>query len=156
MDMSKAIASISIAILISMWVLAGCSSNKAAQKLPVQEVTIFKTLSCGCCGVYSQYLGREGFKVSERNINSLESIRTQYKIPSQMLSCHTAVMGDYFIEGHVPFEAIEKLFLEKPDIAGIALPGMPPGSPGMSGRKAGVWTVYAVKHDGNFEKFMSI
>lgn len=146
----------SAAIIAILLIVAGCSSKKASQTLPVKEVTMFKALNCGCCGVYSQYMEKEGFNVNVRNMESLDAIKAQYKIPSQTQSCHTTIVGNYFVEGHVPVEAIEKLLNEKPDIAGIALPGMPAGTPGMTGKKTNEWIVYAVKHDGTFEKFMSI
>ena len=73
-----------------------------------------------------------------------------------MESCHTVVIGDYFIEGHIPLEAVEKLLVEKPDIKGIAMPGMPSGSPGMPGAKKGDFVIYAVNNDGTTEEFMRI
>jgi hypothetical protein len=72
-----------------------------------------------------------------------------------MESCHTTVIDGYFVEGHVPFEAIEKLLAERPDIDGIALPDMPAGSPGMPGRKSGPFDIYQVK-DGQYSLFVSI
>ena len=77
-------------------------------------------------------------------LEDMTSIKQQYHIPEDMLSCHTAVIEDYFVEGHVPVEAIEDMLGEKPDIDGIALPGMPPGSPGMPGEKTGVLEIYAI------------
>jgi len=76
-----------------------------------------------------------------------ESIKKD--VPLNLRTCHTTMVGDYFVEGHVPYEAIEKLLEEKPDIAGIALPGMPSGAPGMTGFKSGPFVIYSVNHDGN-------
>ena len=67
--------------------------------------------------------------------------------------CHTTIIGDYFVEGHVPLEAVEKLLTEKPDIKGIAMPGMPSGSPGMPGAKKGDFVIYAVNRDGSYEEW---
>ena len=86
----------------------------------------------------------------------MSSVKANYEIPSQLESCHTAVIGDYFVEGHVPLEAVEKLLMEKPDVAGIAMPGMPSGSPGMPGTKRGDFIVYSVNNDGSYEEFMRI
>ena len=83
-------------------------------------------------------------------------VKEKYGIPYSMRSCHTTVIGDYFVEGHVPIEAVEKLMLEKPDIKGIALPGMPSGSPGMPGSKQGPFIVYAINKDGSTSEFMRI
>ncbi len=85
----------------------------------------------------------------------MSSIRQQYQIPPDLAGCHTAVIGDYFIEGHVPMEAITKLFEEKPGVDGIALPRMPSGSPGMPGSKRGVFKIYAIS-DGIAKEFMSL
>jgi len=76
----------------------------------------------------------------------MSSIKRKYQIPQNMEGCHTAVIGDYFVEGHVPIEAIEKLLEEKPDIDGIVLPGMPSGSLGMSGQKIEAFEIYALSN----------
>jgi hypothetical protein len=85
----------------------------------------------------------------------MASIKRKHQIPQNMESCHTAVIGDYFVEGHVPIEAIEKLLSEKPDIDGIALPGMPQGSLGMSGTKTAALKIYALS-GGTASEFMTI
>ena len=93
-----------------------------------QNVEVFKTPSCGCCYGYVLFLEEEKFKVKQTDMRSLHSIKQKYNIPVEMQSCHTTILGKYFIEGHVPIEAINKLLKEKPDIDGIALPGMPIGT----------------------------
>ena len=100
-----------------------------------QVVEVFKTPSCGCCYGYVLFLEEEKFKVKQTDMRSLHTIKQKYNIPVEMQSCHTTIMGKYFIEGHVPFEAVEKLLKEQPDIDGIALSGMPIGTPGMPGDK---------------------
>lgn len=119
------------------------------------DIELYKSPTCGCCGIYSKYLdGKTEMKVNVKERADLSPIKEQYGVPSSMQSCHTSIVEGYFVEGHVPTEAIEKLLLEKPDIAGIAMPGMPQGSPGMPGAKSGTWTIYAVNHDGSIEEFM--
>lgn len=140
---------------LSIILLAGCS-NKAAEPLSGQEITVFKTSNCGCCEVWAKYIGKEGFKVDVQTVENLNSIKAELKIPLQLQSCHTAKIGDYFVEGHIPAEAIEKLVADKPDIAGIAMPGMPSGSPGMPGRKTGEWIIYSIHHDGSYDEFMRV
>ncbi len=112
-------------------------------------VTVYKTPTCGCCGVYVAYLRKKGFTVKVEDMSSLSSIKSKYNIPSEMESCHTTVVGNYVVEGHVPVETINKLLTEKPDIKGIAIPGMPAGSPGMPGTKQGKFTVYSITESGN-------
>ena len=119
-------------------------------------ITVFKSLTCGCCGDYVDYLKREGFKVRVENVSNMLSIKEKYKIPQDLESCHTAIVDGYFIEGHVPIEAIKKLISEKPDILGIALPGMPQGSPGMGGVKKEAFKIYGLSKAGEILEFMSI
>jgi len=103
------------------------------------SLTVYATGECGCCHEYAGYLEDLGAKVTIIHVNAteLEYIKRSLRVPESMWSCHTAVVENlnYFIEGHVPGEAIAKLVTDKPPIRGIALPGMPPGSPGMPGVK---------------------
>ncbi len=118
------------------------------------QATVYKTPTCGCCQVYAEYLKHEGLSVKIENLPDLTPIKNQYGIPANLQSCHTTVIGDYVIEGHIPLEIINKLLTEKPDIKGIALPGMPAGSPGMPGQKTGEWTIFALGKDGSIGEFM--
>ena len=119
------------------------------------SVEVFKTPSCGCCYGYVLFLEKEKFNVKQTDMRSLHSIKQKYNIPLEMQSCHTTIIGKYFIEGHVPLEAINKLLKEQPDIDGIALPGMPIGTPGMPGKKEEPFVVYQLI-DGKFSIFMTI
>ena len=128
------------------------SANMNNKKLSVE---VFKTPSCGCCYGYVLFLEKEKFNVKETDMRSLHSIKQKYNIPLEMQSCHTTIIGKYFIEGHVPLEAVNKLLKEQPDIDGIALPGMPIGTPGMPGKKEEPFVVYQLI-DGKFSIFMTI
>jgi len=139
--------------------LAGCGSGDSASiapDIPGGKVTLYKSPTCGCCAIYPSYLSKKGLNAEIVDVPNIQVIKNQYKIPSSMGSCHTTIIGDYFVEGHVPTEAIAKLMAEKPDIKGIAMPGMPTGSPGMSGAKSGPFVVYAVGNNGNTYEFMRI
>ncbi len=125
------------------------------------DITIYKSGECGCCGVYGGYFTREGNSDTKIvNLEDIGSIKLRYGVPSQMESCHTTILesGDktYFVEGHIPLEAVEKLLIDKPDIKGIAMPGMPNGSPGMQGAKKGDFVIYAVNNDGTWEEWMRL
>ena len=87
--------------------------------------------------------------------DNVDEIKNRLDIPQDMRSCHTSVIGDYYIEGHVPVAAIQKLLAERPDVDGIALPGMPSGSPGMTGEQQAPFIIYAVAHGTTFE-FMTL
>ena len=121
------------------------------------KVIIFKSMQCGCCGVYANYMKN---KIRERltinQVDDINSIKDKYDIPQNMRSCHTSVIGNYVIEGHVPLEAINKLISEKPDIKGIAMPGMPSGSPGMPGSKTSDFVIYALNKDGSTSEFVRL
>ena len=144
-------------VLYTLWILAmvlsGYSEPAGAQVADV-NVIMFKTPACGCCGNYGRYLEAKGFNVEVKDTRDMESIKTKYHVPLQVQSCHTMAIGEYFVEGHVPVEAIEKLLAEKPDIAGIAMQGMPVGSPGMPGDKVMPFIIFAVHRDGSISKFM--
>lgn len=119
---------------------------------PLRAV-VHKTPTCGCCANYITYLKREGFDVEVQNHDDLSSIKDQYGIPEGLASCHTTVIGDYVSEGHVPVENILSMLDEKPAIAGIALPGMPAGSPGMGGISRGTFSVYGFTAGGDVSRY---
>jgi len=119
------------------------------------EVIVYKSPTCGCCVSYIAYLKDNGFKVRTEEVSDMNSIKTQNGVPLKLQSCHTAIFGDYVVEGHVPLEVVNKLLSEKPDIDGIALPGMPAGSPGMPGVKSEDFVIYSIK-DGSYQEYMKI
>lgn len=107
-------------------------------------VTVYKTPSCGCCESWSKALQQAGYTVERHDMDDLSAIKKTAGVPGDLEGCHTARMGTYFLEGHVPLEAIEKLMTERPDIAGLSVPGMPQGSLGMGDDPAARYDVYAV------------
>ncbi len=106
------------------------------------SLTLYATPDCGCCHRYVSYLEDQGVEVSLVYVSAEELAEKMSVAPSEMYSCHIMEVEGYHVIGHVPLEAIEKLVAERPDVDGIALPGMPPGSPGMGGAKRGVFTIY--------------
>jgi hypothetical protein len=124
-------------------------------KVSKYNVEVFKTPSCGCCYGYVLFLEKKQFKVKQTDMRSLQAIKKKHNIPLEMQSCHTTILDKYFIEGHVPIEAINKLLKEQPDIDGIALPGMPIGTPGMPGEKEEPYVIYQLV-DGKSSVFMTI
>jgi hypothetical protein len=118
-------------------------------------IEVHRSAYCDCCGVYERYLTGEGFTVESNVREDVDALKDSLGIPYELGSCHTALVGGYFVEGHVPVEAIRKLLDERPAIDGIALPGMPAGSPGMPGQKDGDWVIYAVA-DGAVTEFMTL
>ena len=148
-----------LVLLISFFLIFSFVINKqdasAVTNSSKYNVEVIKTSSCGCCYGYVLFLEEEKFKVKQTDMRSLHLIKKKYNIPLEMQSCHTTILGKYFIEGHVPIEAINKLLKEKPDIDGIALPGMPIGTPGMPGEKEEPYIIYQLV-DGKSSVFMTI
>lgn len=114
---------------------------------PIQA-TLYKNPQCGCCEGYADYLRANGFEVEVKPTNDLAEISRRAGVPEEFQGCHTTMVEGYVVDGHVPIDIVRKLLAERPAIAGITLPGMPMGSPGMSGEKTAPFTVYTVTKDG--------
>lgn len=110
---------------------AQAASTGSGQALPTVEVEVYKSAQCGCCKGWAEHLQKNGFKVVLHDVNDVPEARKQLGMPSQYGSCHTAKAGQYLIEGHVPAADVKRLFKEHPQAIGLAVPSMPPGSPGM-------------------------
>ena len=104
-------------------------------------VKVFKDPSCGCCGAWVEHMRQAGFAMSVEEVGDLGPVKRNLGVPDDLVSCHTALLEDYVIEGHVPAAALLRLLAERPAARGLAVPGMPAGSPGMEG---GTPEAYAV------------
>lgn len=98
---------------------------------PMIGATLYHNPGCQCCAAYGRYLDAHGFKVKVVDSKDLAADFHRYAVPDRLASCHLMTVGDYTVVGHVPVDVVQKLLRERPHIAGISLPGMPPGSPGM-------------------------
>jgi hypothetical protein len=94
-------------------------------------VTVYKTATCGCCRKWIDHMRTNGFEVKSTDMPEVTSVKNSYGVPVDAQSCHTALVDGYVVEGHVPASAVKKLLKERPKVTGIAVPGMPVGSPGM-------------------------
>ena len=123
----------------------------AASNDDLPEIAVYKTPTCGCCSLWVDHMKEAGFKVTTTDLNDLHPIKNHFGVSHDIESCHTAIVGGYVVEGHVPADVVQKMLEEKPDIAGIAVPGMPIGSPGMEveGRPADRYNVIAFDKQGN-------
>jgi hypothetical protein len=99
--------------------------------MAAETVEVWKSPSCGCCTAWVQHLKAAGFPVRAHEVQDVDEARSKNGVPQSLGACHTARVGGYAIEGHVPASAIKRLLAERPLAAGLAVPGMPPGSPGM-------------------------
>lgn len=150
---------VALAVVVAgfMYLNGSLFSSQSDGALAYQEVQLFKSPSCLCCKKYAAYLETRGdAEVESIDRMNMTSIKQEYGIPRKMEACHTSIVGDYIVEGHVPLEAIEKLLREQPDITGIALPEMPRGSPGMSGLKTERFQIFAIQHDGSYVPYVSL
>ena len=125
-EQSRPIDSSSVSVSPSSRVEAPAKSAAA-----LATIKVYKTPTCGCCKAWVQHLEENGFKVEVMDMPDLSSVKAKYGVKPEMQACHTAVVGNYVVEGHVPADLIIRMINEKPAIAGLAVPGMPMGSPGM-------------------------
>ena len=142
------------------FLIAGVSTVLArplwANTSPV--IQVLKTPTCGCCTAWVEHVRQAGFAVEAQNVDqdALYALKDKLQIAPDLAGCHTAVVGDYFIEGHVPASDIERLLDERPSARGLTVPGMPMSSPGMGGPGAGdTYDTLLVGSDGSTSVFAS-
>lgn len=127
-------------------------TNALAIQAPVfagsTDVVVYKSPSCGCCADWVSHLKQNGFSVEVHNQRDMRSIKEKMGVPGRLQSCHTAKVGGYIIEGHVPAVDITRLIKNKPKIKGLAVPGMPMGSPGMDGPRKDAYNVLTFQASG--------
>ena len=110
--------------------ITGSGCGPASQ---AEIVTIYKSPTCGCCVKWADHLEANGFEVATIDVPDVGPVKAENGVPAELGSCHTALVGGYVVEGHVPVADIQRLLTERPAVDGIAVPGMPIGSPGMEG-----------------------
>jgi hypothetical protein len=140
--------------LAALALVFGGGRSIAAQK-PV-TVQVYKTPTCGCCGLWVKHLEANGFATKVTDMDDLSTVKATYGVPAKAASCHTAVVDGYAIEGHVPAADVRRLLKERPKVAGLAVPGMPLGSPGMEfGNTKQPYDVLAFEKGGSTRVFSS-
>ena len=128
-----------------------CMPMLAMAAAPV--IDVYKSESCGCCAAWVEHLKANGFKTRVANVATPSDYRERGGIPNELGSCHTALVGGYAIEGHVPAAEIKRLLAAKPRAKGLAVPAMPLGSPGMEGPRKDAYDVLLVQADGSTKVF---
>lgn len=118
-------------------------------------ITVWKSPTCGCCGGWVSYMRGKGYPVNVNLVADPDAIKAKLGVPEALYSCHTAKIDDYLVEGHVPESAVAKLLVERPNLKGIALPGMPAGSPGMDGIP-GVYRIVGFDANGRIYRFAEV
>lgn len=121
----------------------------------VSHMTVYKSPSCECCTAWVEHLLKNGFSVTVEKQEDMNAVKKRLGVPEGMTSCHTGVIGDYVVEGHVPAEDLRRLLQERPAVHGLAVPGMPIGSPGMEvpGQKPDPYAVLTFTRDGTTRVF---
>lgn len=159
------IAATTVALALSIATATGCGNAEPATETgsqasiaaeetaaaPAQElptVLVYKAPTCGCCNGWIEHLEAAGFTVEARDTRDLMTVKRDAGVPVQLSSCHTALVDGYVVEGHVPAEHVKSLLADELEVAGIAVPGMPTGSPGMEGPSPEPYEVYSFTHDG--------
>ncbi|MGT2440944.1 DUF411 domain-containing protein [Bradyrhizobium betae] len=127
------------ALLVGLAASALALHPRRANAAPA--ILVHKDPSCSCCTGWVGYLRKAGFEVTVGESENLAAIRRRLAVPDRLVACHTAVVDGYVIEGHVPVGAVQRLLTERPDAVGLAVPGMPVGSPGMEGPKQAPYDV---------------
>lgn len=130
----------------------------AALALPAWAATpgtLYKDPNCGCCGAWNEHMKKGGFALETRADANMSALKDRYRVPADLRSCHTAVVGGYVFEGHVSSDLVARVLKEKPRIAGLAVPGMPPGSPGMESPTHQPYKVIAFDRDGRRQVYAS-
>lgn len=131
---------------IVLGVPAPAIAKQPAVELPV--VDVYKSPQCGCCKSWARHLEKSGFKVVLHDVNDVPAARKKYGMPNKFGSCHTARVGQYLIEGHVPAADIKRLLKDQPEAKGLSVPGMVQGSPGMEGDKSEPFDTLLITADG--------
>lgn len=139
--------------LMTVLLSLGLSGYAIAEDLP--KMTVWKSPWCGCCGHWVEHMRGAGFEVEVNDTEDLGTVKQMASVPGHLQSCHTARVGGYTVEGHVPAPDVIRLLEERPDAIGLAVPGMPSGSPGMENGQHDPYDVLLLRDAGEAEVFNS-
>jgi hypothetical protein len=133
--------------------LLGVTYTLFAKRASADEIVVYKSVACDCCEKWAQHLRGAGFRVTVHELADVTPIKKKYGVPTSTYTCHTALVRGYVIEGHVPADLVQRLLKEQPAIVGLAVPGMPVGSPGMEGAQKERYEVLAFTRSGELSPF---
>ncbi len=157
-DFSSTLKAVGLGVLIAVIGIAAYtqfgnqSPQIADEDLPA--VTVYKSPTCQCCGEWITHLKNNGFEVKTTDLSDMQQIKNRFNIPRELSSCHTAVVDGYVVEGHVPADEVKRMLVQQPQIAGLTVPGMPVGSPGMErGNQLDPYNVLAFSKNGSANIF---
>jgi hypothetical protein len=143
-----------------MWMIAIlllCFGSPAAAMASTagEEVLVFRSAYCECCEAWESHIAEAGFEVQDHVADDMDGIKEAMGVPADSASCHTSLVSGYVVEGHVPAASIQRMLKERPEIKGLAAPGMPMGSPGMEvdGMVADPFSVFSITNNGTMVEF---
>ena len=128
-------------------------TNPGVVDANVTPILVYASPSCSCCHAWMSHLQANGFRVSKELVSDVTPLKKKYHVPDRLWSCHTALVDGYIVEGHVPADVIRKVTSERPTIAGVAVPGMPNGSPGMEGSISDRYDVISFSRTGETDVY---
>lgn len=140
---------------LALVLTTGAARPSAGVTSKEPTITVYKDASCGCCKSWIEHLIKHGYRVDAKDSDEMTEIKRSLGVPEALTSCHTAVVNGYLIEGHVPAADIARLLKTKPKVAGLAVPGMPMGSPGMEGPRTEKYQVLSFDKAGKTKVFAS-
>ena len=132
----------------SLGAAAALATAADAEATVAPAMTVYRSPTCGCCKKWVAHARAAGFRVSEKELDDLSEVKAMLGVPEALQSCHTAVVASYVVEGHVPADLIKRMLAQRPKVAGLAVPGMPTGSPGMEGGPPERYDVIAFERTG--------
>jgi hypothetical protein len=142
---------VGFSLLAAVALVAGLGVALRSEAAP--EVRVYRSATCGCCVAWARHLAENGFRVQVVDVDDLAQRKAALGVPRELASCHTAEVEGFLVEGHVPASDVQRLLRERPDVRGLAVPGMPEGSPGMEGPEPEAYTVFAFRRDGGSQPF---
>ena len=145
------------AIRLAAWLLTAVLAVVSETVKANDTITVYKSPNCGCCVKWIEHLRSAGFQVEAHDTRNLDAVRKELGVPRKLAGCHTARIGALVVEGHVPADQIQRLLRQPADgAAGISVPGMPVGSPGMEGPGGHEYDVFIWRKDGQVERFATV
>ena len=151
--MNRLARAVGVLVLVGASLAVGAQGQKKGPAPAVVDAKVYLTPTCGCCGKWVEHMKEAKFNLTRDVRTDLSTVPDRKRVPHQLQSCHLAVIGPYVVEGHVPADVVRKLLTERPKIAGIAVPGMPEGSPGMEGPNPRPYSIVAFRADGTTYEF---
>ena len=130
-------------------------SAAVALRAAATHIQVYKTPTCGCCGNWVKHLQQNGFEVSVQDVPDTTPYRKKYGVPEELMSCHTGIVEGYALEGHVPAAEVQRILRERPKARGLAVPGMPMGSPGMEAARTQPYSVMLIGMTGKATVYQS-